>query len=247
MNCFTQRRHRKLCKGLTYNTSGAFHIRRNKTDRPRETISHGLSVYTLLPPAGLEPAAFRFTFVRLSPLRGLYLHHLCLHRIRWLPSSLYTFRYPILNISAWLGIGMETLMNCINCDKQTSNPKFCSRSCAVVYNNQIQAKRKKTNACEHCGETIYRGRTYCRKCWNNRRLEKMTQALDGTTLMAEYGQRAYQRNSRIRDWARTIYANSGLPRICTNCRYDKHVEICHIQSNQFIPRDNTVKYCKFAG
>jgi len=103
-------------------------------------------------------------------------------------------------------------MNCINCDKQTSNPKFCSRSCAVVYNNQIQAKRKKTNACKHCGETIYRGRTYCRKCWNNRRLEKMTQALDGTTLMAEYGQRAYQRNSRIRDWAR-IQAYLGFAQI----------------------------------
>lgn len=35
------------------------------------------------------------------------------------------------------------MINCVNCGKETSNPKFCSRSCGISHNNKLNPKRKK--------------------------------------------------------------------------------------------------------
>lgn len=59
-------------------------------------------------------------------------------------------------------------MNCVNCDKQTNNPKFCCRSCGVSYNNKIKPKRiKSPKICEFCKKEFYALRSnnqkYCNK------------------------------------------------------------------------------------
>jgi hypothetical protein len=45
----------------------------------------------------------------------------------------------------------EVFMKCVNCDKLTDNPKFCSRSCGISYNNRIKPKRiKSIKKCIFC-------------------------------------------------------------------------------------------------
>lgn len=44
-------------------------------------------------------------------------------------------------------------MACCNCGKETKNPKFCSKSCSVSYNNRVQPKREKLEVeCLYCNK-----------------------------------------------------------------------------------------------
>jgi Zn finger protein HypA/HybF involved in hydrogenase expression len=49
---------------------------------------------------------------------------------------------------------------CLNCDKDTTNAKFCCRSCSVTYNNKSEHWRKKhgilktKNNCLSCGTEV---------------------------------------------------------------------------------------------
>ena len=71
-------------------------------------------------------------------------------------------------------------MKCVNCSKETGNPKFCCRSCGVSYNNRIQPKRPKTIRyfkCLHCKEKTEFNtngpRKYCsKKCQLDHKREK---------------------------------------------------------------------------
>lgn len=56
-------------------------------------------------------------------------------------------------------------MKCIECSNKTSNPKFCSRSCAATYNNKKSPKRSMEGRCKKCQTSISSGRTYCKECW----------------------------------------------------------------------------------
>ncbi len=56
---------------------------------------------------------------------------------------------------------------CANCQKETTNPKYCSKSCAAKISNKTHPKRKRSkeyNACIKCGITIGWRRTYCETC-----------------------------------------------------------------------------------
>lgn len=57
-------------------------------------------------------------------------------------------------------------MKCINCQFETSNPKFCSKSCSAIYNNIRYPKRSKIKTCKLCKEKIPSSRTYCDSCWS---------------------------------------------------------------------------------
>lgn len=54
-------------------------------------------------------------------------------------------------------------MKCQQCNHETNNPKFCSRSCAVKYNNHICPKRQRNIAyCKYCNKEQSRTATkYC--------------------------------------------------------------------------------------
>lgn len=112
-------------------------------------------------------------------------------------------------------------MICINCGKETENPKFCSRSCSTANNNRNNPRRKKTNRCKTCGELIISRNKYCDHC---RKIAIRQQ--DMTVKEAMYTK--YENASRfalIRNRARELY---GHRKACEKCGYDKHVEICHI-------------------
>jgi hypothetical protein len=66
-------------------------------------------------------------------------------------------------------------MNCVNCSKETKNPRFCSRSCNATYNNRVNPKRKgRTKKCIFCDKEYperTRNKLFCsRKCKNDHKL-----------------------------------------------------------------------------
>src|SRR5687768_15758439 len=61
------------------------------------------------------------------------------------------------------------VVECLNCGAETTNPKFCSQSCAASYTNRITPKRKATpRYCKDCGKAIPSRRKVCDACnpWN---------------------------------------------------------------------------------
>lgn len=50
----------------------------------------------------------------------------------------------------------------------------------------------------------------------------------------------YQVSAHLRTIARHLYNKANLPRVCANCGYAKHVEICHIQPINTFPDDTPV-------
>lgn len=53
---------------------------------------------------------------------------------------------------------------CETCGQPTSNPRFCSRSCAAVANNSASPKRKPEGECQRCRTAVSRSKRYCEAC-----------------------------------------------------------------------------------
>jgi hypothetical protein len=48
------------------------------------------------------------------------------------------------------------MINCLNCNTLTSNPKFCTLKCAASYNNKISPKRiANLKHCKNCGRDFH--------------------------------------------------------------------------------------------
>lgn len=111
------------------------------------------------------------------------------------------------------------MSECKHCHKQTKNPKFCSKSCSISYNNKNNPKRKLKNYCESCSTLILSNRKFCRKC-NNRKDITLEEAIYSNLHKAS----AF---ALVRGRARTVAKSLGMTQ-CVNCKYDTHVEIAHI-------------------
>lgn len=52
----------------------------------------------------------------------------------------------------------DKMNKCLNCNKETLNPKFCSNSCSAKINNKLNPKRKKTawktSECKNCEKSF---------------------------------------------------------------------------------------------
>ncbi len=124
-------------------------------------------------------------------------------------------------------------MNCLNCVTETTNPKFCSSSCAARYNNRVFPKCKKQQYfCIICGsETRYR-RSYCVDCDPTKPKD-----FSDVTIREIRSRARYQANAWIRKLARRAYLGSEKPKHCSRCGYSKHIEICHVRPIQDFPAD----------
>jgi len=60
------------------------------------------------------------------------------------------------------------MVKCFNCQLDTSNPKFCSRGCAITHNNKNNPKRKRKRRCVSCESLVLSNRQYCDGCFENR-------------------------------------------------------------------------------
>lgn len=124
-------------------------------------------------------------------------------------------------------------MNCSKCGKNTKNPKYCSRSCAVSDNNKIP-KRKLRLPCKKCQTLIKSNRTYCKKCYS-------TRVVDITLKKAVYEK--HHKSSAfalVRSRARALIKSLQVEKKCQNCSYDKHFEVCHRRPISSFPLNTLV-------
>ena len=117
------------------------------------------------------------------------------------------------------------MTRCLFCNKETTNPKFCGRSCAASFNNKKVPKRKPEHKCIDCGKLITANRSRCKEhylIWaKNREVKDMT--LSEAIYEKHHRSSAY---ALIRTRARAVAKKYNM-NICEKCGYDKHVEIAH--------------------
>jgi len=134
------------------------------------------------------------------------------------------------------------MKKCDFCDKETNNPRFCSRSCAAKKTNKESIKRKKSKKCK-CGTFILSNRKNCATC---KGME--TEAIKDLTLedyqnsMSAVGKHPSWKHAQIRQFCR--YWNKELKKLpCQrkNCAYSLHVELCHVRAIADFPPTTTLR------
>lgn len=131
------------------------------------------------------------------------------------------------------------MTQCINCQVETTNPKFCSRSCNASYNNRISPRRKKNpilHICPKCNKQMGRLRkenSVCRDCY--RRLP-VDMTLKEATYLVHHRSSAF---ALIRTRARAVGKAQGFT-CCSICGYDKHFEVSHIKAIKDFSEDTLV-------
>lgn len=126
-------------------------------------------------------------------------------------------------------------MLCIQCATNTKNPKFCSKSCSVSYNNKIHPKRVKAQyVCTNCHEHINRRSKFCKKC-----AHLHTNRLPSDLTLKEAKYLKHHKSSAfalVRTRARAVAKLNNM-NTCVHCGYSKHVEIAHIKAISTFPED----------
>lgn len=135
------------------------------------------------------------------------------------------------------------IKNCLNCNKETTNPQYCSRSCAAIVTNKLYPKKKCKRICSKCTNFVKSYKHTLCDFHNKEYLETRYDYTQELTLQ-DYWNRdclknlhASSKNSHIRGLAQRTHKHlKCLP--CANCGYNKHVELCHIKPiRDFLPTD----------
>ena len=118
------------------------------------------------------------------------------------------------------------MQRCLNCNKDTHNAKFCSKSCAASYNNKVFPKTrvKRQYKCIICGMPTINDRKYCDE-HNPQKVDWSKVTIEETLYNNSNASNSY---ARIRDSAKRLYKRSNKTKKCI-CGYDKHYEVCHIK------------------
>lgn len=131
-------------------------------------------------------------------------------------------------------------MICIQCSKDTNNPKFCGRSCAASYNNRAVPKRKwiPNTHCTRCGVLVERQeRRLCDAC-SSLRLSSEGGFVDfRTATKKDFLTKDTQKYRRIREHARSVALENHKLDACMVCGYSTHVECCHVRDIRDYPLD----------
>lgn len=140
------------------------------------------------------------------------------------------------------------LNNCANpeCTNQTSNPKYCSKSCAAIMNGKLFPKRKTRKKCLWCDTIVSKWHDMrCPECQIKYKLTRWDYIQELT--LADYWNRdsvkhlhISSKNVHIRMLARSHFKDL-LSKPCAKCGYDKHVELCHIKAISSFTPDAKVK------
>lgn len=125
-------------------------------------------------------------------------------------------------------------MHCLNCNKETTNPKFCNRSCAASFNNKLYPKRKLERICKidgcHSGVKSYR-HAYCDEHWVYLQNTKYRNKTIGEyrEKLSVKGKHPSWINAHIRGFARS-WLRDLASQPCAKCGYTLHVELAHIRA-----------------
>jgi hypothetical protein len=127
--------------------------------------------------------------------------------------------------------------SCLNCGTTTSNPRFCSRSCAVSYNNKtIHLKHGRYVGKKYCrkcnGRMDVRSNSHlCRKCFLEiPKTEFYRNFLTKTIGDVLFEMKLFRETTEVRWIARELWQRLNYPQHCEVCGYNKHYEICHIEA-----------------
>ena len=130
---------------------------------------------------------------------------------------------------------MTDIRNCLHCGQETTNPKFCTRSCAASYNNRLYIKRPSLKTtCPDCGG---RKRADALRCHHCKVVCNLGVQLSRTLEDCTYPGPASVRWSHVRKVARRVLKLSGRSEACVVCGFDIAVECCHIIPISSFPDD----------
>lgn len=133
--------------------------------------------------------------------------------------------------------GYTPMTKCYNCGKETTNPKFCSRSCSVITSNKAKPKRKTTKVCLVCSSPVLSYRhNRCKVHLEEYKLNKFRNKTIGEyrSLLSVKGKPPSWVNTHIRLFARTWFKHL-RKKPCAHCGYTKHVELAHIKAVSEFP------------
>ncbi len=125
-------------------------------------------------------------------------------------------------------------MNCVNCNQETKNPKFCCQSCSASFNNKLPRNRMKVKGkCKVCNEPIHSKRKYCDECFKTRpyTTHSKLSSLTKRCLRDMKSTNGYYTNhyTKVRVHARKVAVkNNMLSNGCSKCGWPHHVEVCHV-------------------
>lgn len=131
---------------------------------------------------------------------------------------------------------------CLTCNSELTGKytkKFCSTSCAAKYNNQLYPKRSSSKKYCTCGKEIRKRTVQCAECHNKQRANKVLSYTVGE-LKRAYRENALELASKVRGYSKYYYLRSDKPKVCFNCGYSKHVEVCHIRAVSSFPDEATM-------
>lgn len=137
-------------------------------------------------------------------------------------------------------------MKCLECNIETENPKFCSKSCSAKFNNKKFPKRKTNKKCASCDNFVKNWRTTLCEFHHNEYIQNRFEYIKEKTLFEYWGKESLKtlhkssKNVHIRLLAKSHFKHlTKLP--CHHCGYDKHVELCHIKPISSFNETNKVK------
>lgn len=138
-----------------------------------------------------------------------------------------------------------TINKCFHCGKETTNPKFCSKSCSAKTTNKIP-KRKLKKKCSRCDSLVRNYRSNLCEHHHQERLMSHKDYILNLTLQDYVERECIKRLhpsskfAHIRGLARSWYKDR-LKLPCHICGYSKHVELAHIKSLSSFPLTATIK------
>ena len=125
-----------------------------------------------------------------------------------------------------------SIKNCFHCGKETTNLKFCSRSCSAKETNKIP-KRKLKKQCASCENLIRNHRSSLCEHHYQESIKNRKEYLQNLTLNDYVNRKCIKKLHQsskyvhIRGFCRSWNKDkSKLP--CHACGYSKHVELAHI-------------------
>lgn len=137
------------------------------------------------------------------------------------------------------------MIQCTHCQKDTENPKFCSRRCSAIVTNKQHPKKKTKKKCLVCQAPVSNWRkTRCdlhteeyklflKKSYKNYTIE---QYINRPSIKNKHPSWKY---SHIRNFARSW--NKELQKQpCKNCGYKLHSQLAHIKAINKFPITTTL-------
>lgn len=111
-----------------------------------------------------------------------------------------------------------------NCNKQTNNPRFCSRSCSAIVTGTESPKRKRTKTCKICNILIRSEKTFCSyNCYSKGRSKRKAIKPVGYERL---------KNFRTRLKQQSVDYKGGKCSLCGYNKCIKALEFHHTDPNQ---------------